>query len=70
MANPQRKVPPLRAAQMQAPAGSHGWLLVPRIRFELLASDLPAQYAVVAANMARDLSARLRLLGDEFARRH
>ena len=58
-----------RSASVQA-VTAVDLVLVPRIRFELLASDLPAQYAVVAANMARDLSARLRLLGDEFARRH
>lgn len=45
-------------------------LILPRVWFNQLAETHPAQYARVATNVARDLSARLRLLGDEFARQH
>jgi hypothetical protein len=45
-------------------------LIVPRVWFLQLAEQHPAQFARVATNIARDLSARLRLLGDEFARQH
>jgi len=36
----------------------------------MLAERFPIQYSRGATNVARDLSARLRLLGDEYARRH
>ena len=45
-------------------------LILPRVHFEMLAEQLPAQYARVVTNVARDLSARLRQLGDEYSRQH
>jgi len=45
-------------------------LILSRVWFTQLAEQHPAQFARVATNIARDLSARLRLLGDEFARQH
>ena len=58
-----------RSASVQA-ATPVSLLILPRLYFEMLAEQLPVQYARVVTNVARDLSARLRLLGDEFARRH
>jgi hypothetical protein len=45
-------------------------VIVSGIHFELLAERHPAQYANLVTNLARDLSFRLRCLGDEFARQH
>lgn len=45
-------------------------VLLPRVQFELLSEQFPAQYANMVTNLARDLSFRLRRLGDEFARQH
>jgi CRP-like cAMP-binding protein len=58
-----------RSASVQA-VTSVSLLLLPRTYFEMLAEKFPAQYARVVTNVARDLSARLRFLGDEYARRH
>ena len=45
-------------------------VMVSRGQFELLSERFPAQFARMVTNLARDLSFRLRLLGDEFARQH
>ncbi len=58
-----------RSASVQA-ISSVSLLILGRAYFEQLAERFPAQYSRVATNVARDLSARLRYLGDEFARRH
>jgi CRP/FNR family cyclic AMP-dependent transcriptional regulator len=58
-----------RSASVQA-ATPVDLLILPRAYFEMLADKFPIQYSRVATNVARDLSARLRLLGDEYARRH
>ncbi len=58
-----------RSASVQA-VTPVAMLVLPRAYFEMLADQFPVQYARVATNVARDLSARLRYLGDEYARRH
>lgn len=45
-------------------------VVLSRVHFELLSERYPAQFANMVTNLARDLSFRLRRLGDEFARQH
>ncbi len=58
-----------RSASVQAM--TEGTLVIlSRVQFELLSERHPAQFANMVTNLARDLSFRLRRLGDEFARQH
>lgn len=58
-----------RSATVEA-IGKVELLILPRIQFELLGERMPVPYARLLTNLARDLSNRLRRLGDEFARHH
>lgn len=58
-----------RSASVQA-VTEVSLIILSRIQFELLSAQYPAQFAVMVTNLARDLSFRLRRLGDEFARQH
>ena len=58
-----------RSASVQA-VTDVSLVILSRVQFELLSEQFPAQFANMVTNLARDLSFRLRLLGDEFARQH
>jgi CRP/FNR family cyclic AMP-dependent transcriptional regulator len=58
-----------RSASVQA-VTEVSLVILSRVQFALLSEQYPAQFASMVTNLARDLSFRLRRLGDEFARQH